>query len=96
MWYYRQKKDNLNESAKIVLYMLLSIMSCYFQRRGIDSIQEFQSMVLNLENEERIQDKEMGKNKLTHKWFLTYATMPTIFMSEIVLSHPSSMIESYY
>jgi len=30
-------------------------------------IQEFQSMVLNLENKGRIQDKEMGKNTLAHR-----------------------------
>ena len=29
-----------------------------------------------------------------HKWFLTCATMHIIFMSEMVLSHPSSMVES--
>jgi len=33
MWYYGLEKDNLNESARIVLHMLLFIMFCYFQKR---------------------------------------------------------------
>jgi len=59
------------------------------------SIQEFQSMVLNLENEGRMQDKGMERNVLTHRWCLIHATMPIVFMSEMVLSHLSSMVESY-
>jgi len=55
---------------------------------------EFQSMVLNLENEEKMQGKEMGKKGLTHRWSLIDATMPIVFMSEIVLSYFSSMVES--
>ena len=47
MWYYRQEENDLNKSAKTVLYMLLSIMFCYFQRKRMNGIQEFQSMVLN-------------------------------------------------
>ena len=65
MWYYEQEKDNLNGLAKTVLYMLLFIMFCYFQRGRMGGIQEFQSMVLNLEN--KIQDKEIEKNRLYHK-----------------------------
>jgi len=61
----------------------------------MDSIQEFQSVVLNLENKRRMQGKEIGRNRLAHKWFLTYATMSIVFMLEMVLSHPSSMVESY-
>jgi len=57
-------------------------------------IQESQSIVLNLENKERIQGKEIGKNRLAHRWFLIYATMPIVFMSEMVLNHLSSMVES--
>ena len=57
-------------------------------------IQESQSIVLNLENERRMQDKEMGRNGLAHRWFLICATMPIVFMSEMVLSHLSSMVES--
>jgi len=57
-------------------------------------IQESQSMVLNLENKERIQGKEIGKNRLAHRWSLIYATMSIVFMSEMVLNHLSSMVES--
>ena len=76
--------------------MLLFIMFCCFQRKRIDGIQEFQSMVLNLENEERMQGKEMGRNALAHRWCLIHATMPIVFMSEMVLSHLSSMVESSF
>ena len=58
-------------------------------------IQESQSMKLNLENKRRMQDKEMGRNGLTHRWSLIYATMLIIFILEMVLSHLSSMEESY-
>ena len=74
--------------------MLLFIMFCCFQRGRIGGIQEFQSMVLNLENEGKIQSKEMERNVLAHRWYLIHATMPIIFMSEIVLSHLSSMVKS--
>jgi len=53
-------------------------------------------MVLNLENKGRIQGKEIERNGLTHRWFLICATMPIIFMSEMVLSHLSSMVESSF
>ena len=96
MWYYKQKKNNLNRLARTVLHMLLFIMFCYFQRRRIDGIQEFQSVVLNLENKGRMQDKEIEKNVLTHRWFLIDATMSIIFMLEIVLSYLSSMMKSYF
>ena len=89
MWYYEQEEDNLNGSARTVLHMLLSIMFCYFQRGRMDGIQEFQSIVLNLENERRIQGKEMGRNGLTHRWCLIHATISIIFMLETVLNHPS-------
>ena len=69
-------------------------MFCYFQRGRMDGIQEFQSMVLNLENEGRIQDKEIERNRLAHRWFLIPTTMPIVFMSETVLSHLSFMVES--
>jgi len=59
-------------------------------------IQEFQSVVLNLENERRMQNKEMERNGLAYRWFLIDATMPIIFMSEMVLSHLSSMVESCF
>jgi len=53
-------------------------------------------MVLNLENKRRMQNKEIERNRLTHRWFLIDATMPIIFMSEMVLSHLSSMVKSYF
>ena len=59
-------------------------------------IQEIQSVVLNLENEERMQDKEMERNGLAHRWCLIDATMPIVFMLEMVLSHFSSMVESCF
>ena len=59
-------------------------------------IQEFQSVVLNLENEGRMQGKEMGRNVLAYRWCLIHATMPTVFMSEMILSHLSSMVESAF
>jgi len=71
-------------------------MFCYFQRGRMGGIQEFQSMVLNLENKRRMQDKEMERNRLTHRWFLIDATMSIIFMSEMVLSHLSSMVKSCF
>ena len=38
----------------------------------------------------------MERNGLTHRWFLICATMPIVFMSEIVLSYLSSMVESSF
>jgi len=60
----------------------------------MNGIQEFQSVVLNLENKGKIQGKEIKRNELAHRWSLIDATMPIIFMSEMVLSHLSSMVES--
>jgi len=96
MWYYEQEKDDLNRLARTVLHMLLFIMFCYFQRERMGGIQEFQSVVLNLENKGRMQNKEIKRNRLAHRWFLIDATMPIIFMSEMVLSHLSSMVESCF
>jgi len=96
MWYYGQEEDDLNELTRIVLHILLFIMFCYFQRGRMGSIQEFQSVELNLENEGRIQDKEMGRNGLAHRWSLIDATMPIIFMLEMVLSYLSSMVGSCF
>jgi len=95
MWYYGQEEDDLNGLARTVLHILLFIMFCCFQRERMGSIQELQSMVLNLENERKIQGKEIRRNVLTHKWCLIYATMPIVFMLEMVLSHLSSIVESY-
>jgi len=86
----------LNKSAKTVFYMLLFIMFCYFQRRRrIDNIQKFQSMVLNWKNKRKIEDKEIERNRLAHRWFLIDTTILIIFMLEKVLSHFSSMVKSH-
>ena len=53
-------------------------------------------MVLNLENKGRMQGKEIERNVLAHRWCLIPATMPIVFMSEMVLSHLSSMVESSF
>jgi len=94
MWYYRLEENDLNGSARTVLHILLFIMFCCFQREKMGGIQEFQSVVLNLENEGRMQGKEMRRNVLTHRWCLIHTTMSIVFMSEMVLSHLSSMVES--
>jgi len=96
MWYYGQEEDNLNGSARTVLYILLFIMFCYFQRERIGGIQEFQSVVLNLGNKGRMQGKEIERNVLAHRWYLIPATMLIVFMSEMVLSHLYSMVESSF
>ena len=96
MWYYGQEEDNLNGSARTVLYILLFIMFCYFQRERIGGIQEFQSVVLNLGNKRRMQGKEIERNVLAHRWYLIPATMLIVFMSEMVLSHLYSMVESSF
>ena len=54
MWYYGLEEDDLNGSARTVLHILLFIMFCCFQRERMGGIQEFQSVVLNLENKGRI------------------------------------------
>ena len=36
----------------------------------------------------------MERNVLTHRWYLIHAIMPIVFMSEMVLSLLSSMVES--
>ena len=86
----------MNGLARTVLHILLCIMFCCFQRKRMGSIQEFQSVVLNLENKGRMQGKEMGKNVLAHRWCLIHATMPIVFMLEMVLSHLSFMVESCF
>jgi len=96
MWYYGLEKDDLNASARTVLHILLFIMFCCSQRERMGGIQEFQSVGLNLENKGKMQDKRMGRNRLTHRWCLIHATMPIVFMSEMVLSHLSSVVESSF
>ena len=96
MWYYEQEEDNFKKSAKTILHMLLFTTFCCFQRRRMGGIQKFQSVVLNLENKEKMQGKEMGRNVLAHRWCLIDATMPIVFMSEMVLSHLPSMVDSSF
>jgi len=96
MWYYEQEEDNFKKSAKTILHMLLFTTFCCFQRRRMGSIQKFQSVVLNLENKEKMQGKEMGRNVLAHRWCLIDATMPIVFMSEMVLSYLSFIVESCF
>ena len=43
-----------------------------------------------------MQGKEIERNVLAHRWCLIPATMPIVFMSEMVLSHLSSMVESSF
>jgi len=50
--------------------------------------------MLNLENKGRMQDKGMERNGLAHRWCLIHATMPIIFMLEMVLNYLFSMVES--
>ena len=69
---------------------------CYFQRERMGGIQEFQSVVLNLENERRMQGKEIKRNRLAHRWCLIHATMPIVFMLEMVLSYLFSMVKSCF
>jgi len=71
-------------------------MFYYFQRGRMDGIQEFQSVVLNLENKGRMQGKEIKRNILGHRWCLIHTTMPIVFMLEMVLSHLSSLVESCF
>ena len=52
----------MNGLARTVLHILFFIMFCCFQRGRMGGIQEFQSVVLNLENEGRMQGKEMERN----------------------------------
>jgi len=96
MWYYEQEEDNFKKSAKTILHMLLFTTFCCFQRRRMGGIQKFQSVVLNLENKEKMQGKEMGRNVLAHRWCLIDATMPIVFMSEMVLSYLSFIVESCF
>jgi len=39
---------------------------------------------------------EIKRNGLAYRWFLIDATMPIVFMSEMVLSHLYSMVESSF
>jgi len=66
MWYYEQEENNFKELAKTVLLMLLFTMFCSFPRVKMASIQESLFVVLNLEREMKMQDKEMERKGLTY------------------------------
>jgi len=38
----------------------------------------------------------MKKNGLAHRWSLIHTTIPIVFMLEMVLSHFSSIVKSYF
>jgi len=42
-----------------------------------------------------MEDREMERNRLTHRWFLIDTTMPIVFMSEKVLSY-LFIVKSYF
>jgi len=60
------------------------------------SIQESLFMVLNLEREMKMQDREKKRKGLTHSVCLIYAIMPIVYMLEKVLNHLFSMMESCF
>jgi len=64
-------------------------MFCSFPKIKITSIQKFLF-------KRRIEDKEIEKNKLVHKWSLIHTTIPIIFISEMVLSYSFSIVKSYF
>jgi len=96
MWYYEQEEDNFKESAKTVLLMLLFTMFCSFLRVKIAGIQESLFVVLNLEREIKMQDREKERKGLAHSVCLIYAIMPIVYMLEKVLNHLSFMVESCF
>ena len=96
MWYYKQEEDNFKESAKTVLLMLLFTMFCSFLRVKMASIQESLFVVLNLEREIKMQDREKERKELAHSVYLIHAIMPIIYMLEKVLNHLSFMVESCF
>ena len=96
MWYYEQEEDSFKESSKIVLLMLLFTMLCSFLRVKMASIQESLFMVLNLEREMKMQDREKERKELAHSVCLIHTIMPIVYMLEKVLNHLSFMVESCF
>jgi len=43
-----------------------------------------------------MEDREIERNRLAHGWSLIHIIMSITFMSEMVLSHPSFIVESYF
>jgi len=69
-------------------------MFCSFPRVKIASIQESLFVVLNLEREVKIQNREKERKGLAHSVCLIYAIMPIVYISGKVLNHLFSMVES--
>ena len=59
-------------------------------------IQEFLFVVLNLEREIKMQDREKERKELAHSVCLIHAIMPTVYILGKVLNHLSSMVESCF
>jgi len=94
MWFYKQKENNFKKLAKIILYILLFTIFCFFSRVKMASIQEFLFMELNSEREVKIQDKEKRKKELTYSVYLIYAIIPIIYMLGKILSYLFFMVKS--
>jgi len=94
MWFYEQEKNNFEELAKTIFYILLFTMFCSFPRVKMASIQEFLFMELNSEREVKMQDKEKGRKGLTHSVYLIYTIILIVYMLGKVLSHLFFMVES--
>jgi len=71
-------------------------MFCSFLRVKIAGIQESLFVVLNLEREMKMQNREKERKGLTHSVCLIYAIMPIVYMLEKVLNHLSFMVESCF
>ena len=94
MWFYEQEKNNFEELAKTIFYILLFTMFCSFPRVKMASIQEFLFMELNSEREVKMQDKEKRRKGLTHSVYLIYTIILIVYMLGKVLSHLFFMVES--
>ena len=76
--------------------MLLFTMFCSFPRVKMASIQESLFMVLNLEREMKMQDREKKRKGLTHSVCLVHAIMPIVYMLEKVLNYLSFIVEGCF
>jgi len=94
MWFYEQEKNNFEELAKTIFYILLFTMFCSFPRVKMASIQEFLFMELNSEREVKMQDKEKERKGLTHSVYLIYTIILIVYMLGKVLSHLFFIVES--
>ena len=76
--------------------MLLFTMFCSFLRVKMAGIQESLFVVLNLEREMKIQDREKERKGLAYSMYLIHAIMPIVYMLEKVLNHLSFMVGSCF